>query len=265
MIIQLVISLGYFLLSFGAVYLPISGKVPSRTLPFLRHFGTGIIIATAFMHLLAPSAEALNTDFPWANFLCLVGVGIELSSELVTRRLRKDDDQVASPLLEDREDPKSNNLPRDITALVALESGIVVHSIVIGLTLALDFHPGLGVAIAFHQLFEGLGIGARLLSLDNRMGFIFAILFAVSTPLGMILGLALSAALLNHSNMLRAVSGVWDALASGLLIYTGLVELLAGEFFGESNLVSASTAEIVISFSALITGLMLMSLLAIWA
>jgi hypothetical protein len=50
-----------------------------------------------------------------------------------------------------------------IHALQVLELGIVVHSVIIGISLGVSEEPGhikpLVVAISFHQMFEGMGLG----------------------------------------------------------------------------------------------------------
>lgn len=263
MVFDALVCLLYFALSLGAVYLPISGKLPTKGLHLLRHLGTGLILSTAFMHLLAPSAEVLNKEFAWANLLCLVGIAFEFSGEVISTKLSGEAHREAPSLL-GTHDTKGGSSTSDFTALIALESGVVLHSVIIGLTLALEFHVGLGIAIAFHQLFEGLGVGARLINLDKRKSLIFAFLFAASTPFGIVLGKILSTLLLDHSDAMNKVSSIWDAIASGLLIYTSLVELLAGEFLGAPDLVSAPALDLFLSFTAFVVGLALMSLLAIW-
>lgn len=94
--------------------------------------------------------------------------------------------------------------------------GIMIHSLVIGLTLSItsgpDFsmstlllhllHPfntspiaSLLVAVVFHQLFEGLSLGIRIASLPTPKGkfpwlkTILAGLFSVTVPFGISVGL----------------------------------------------------------------------------
>ncbi|KAF8814553.1 Zinc/iron permease [Phlegmacium glaucopus] len=60
---------------------------------------------------------------------------------------------------------------RQVVGLLVLQLGIMIHSLVIGLTLAVadggDF-TSLTTAILFHQLFEGLSLGIRIASLPPK-------------------------------------------------------------------------------------------------
>lgn len=54
-----------------------------------------------------------------------------------------------------------------LTVMQVLETGIVVHSVVIGLSMGSSENPctirPLIAAICFHQLFEGMGLGGCIL------------------------------------------------------------------------------------------------------
>lgn len=101
--------------------------------------------------------------------------------------------------------------------------GIMIHSLVIGLTLAIasgsefsespspsgfptmlpkhllppPLPASLVTAISFHQLFEGLSLGIRIASLPRKAGtggfsilkVTLMILFAITTPIGIIIGM----------------------------------------------------------------------------
>ncbi|EED77723.1 predicted protein [Postia placenta Mad-698-R] len=90
---------------------------------------------------------------------------------------------------------------RQIIGILMLEIGIMLHSLVIGLTLAITSGPeytSLATAIMFHQLFEGLSLGIRIATLSavsnakGRMGLLkpaLAVSFAITTPVGIAIGL----------------------------------------------------------------------------
>jgi len=121
-----------------------------------------------------------------------------------------------------------------------------MHSILIGLTLAVaDNFKILFVVIIFHrrsfsvlfldlphrspETFEGLGLGSRLayLALPTKYNWVpiaAAVLFGVTTPLGIAVGLGVKSTYNPGSVTASIVSGVLDALSAGILIYTGLVE-----------------------------------------
>ncbi|KAJ7152985.1 Zinc/iron permease [Mycena filopes] len=133
---------------------------------------------------------------------------------------------------------------RQVVGIIVLELGIMLHSLVIGLTLALtsggDF-TSLLTAIVFHQLFEGLSLGIRIASLPapkashahrhrDWFSITLSLLFALTTPFGLALGmLAFShSAQANPSTLL--VRGVMSAVSAGMLIYAATVEMIAADF-----------------------------------
>ncbi|KAJ7280195.1 Zinc/iron permease [Mycena rebaudengoi] len=130
---------------------------------------------------------------------------------------------------------------RQIVGLLVLELGILLHSLVIGLTLALttggDF-TSLLTAVIFHQLFEGLSLGIRIASLPaspnaprvDWFSVTLSLLFALTTPTGLTVGvLAFSKhARLQPSTLL--IKGVMSAVSAGMLIYAATVEMIAADF-----------------------------------
>ncbi|EGN97752.1 hypothetical protein SERLA73DRAFT_57578, partial [Serpula lacrymans var. lacrymans S7.3] len=129
-----------------------------------------------------------------------------------------------------------------------LQTGIMIHSIVIGLTLAVTTgseFTSLLTAIIFHQLFEGLSLGIRIASLPSHgmwMSFLkptLAFLFAVTNPVGIVIGIlptndALTPLPSSPSTPQTAhtklIQGLMSAISSGMLIYAACVEMLAGDF-----------------------------------
>lgn len=69
----------------------------------------------------------------------------------------------------------------------------MLHSVIIGITLAVSNEfTSLIVAVIFHQLFEGLSLGIRISILPRTrpiLPIILCILFALCTPLGVLVGL----------------------------------------------------------------------------
>ncbi|KAG6835575.1 hypothetical protein H0H93_016869 [Arthromyces matolae] len=129
--------------------------------------------------------------------------------------------------------------------IVGILLGIMIHSFVIGLTLAItsgtDF-TSLVTAITFHQLFEGLSLGIRIAGVPPSTGpgrrwlapVLYAF-FAITTPLGMGVGLLLFASTqTGDSVQLHLAQGLMSGISAGMLIYASTVEMLAGDFvFGD--------------------------------
>jgi len=134
-----------------------------------------------------------------------------------------------------------------MTAIFILEFGVVFHSVFVGLTLAVagpEFNT-LYIVLVFHQTFEGLGLGSRLAAVPwpssasatsskkrkrSLMPYFFALAYGLSTPIALAVGLGLRKTYTPGSQTALIVNGVFDSISAGILIYTGLVELMAHEF-----------------------------------
>ncbi|GLB41876.1 putative ZIP Zinc transporter [Lyophyllum shimeji] len=296
--------------------------VPKAVFDFAKYFGSGVIIATAFIHLLAPALEALGSPclspawsvYPYALALCLLSIfGIFIVELLAfrwgTAKLKKlglhhdhhghnlpshaahgpEYNQPATPVeVPKAADEKSeldsealqhahhantiaDNATAQIIGVAILEFGVALHSILIGLTLAVD--PGfkiLFVVLVFHQTFEGLGIGSRLAYMRlphsyNWVPFAGAVLYGITTPIGIAIGLGARSTYNPGSATASIVSGVLDALSAGILMYTGLVELLAHEFLFNKEMMDGSNKQLVYSVGSMLLGCALMALLGRWA
>ena len=95
------------------------------------------------------------------------------------------------------------------------------------------------------ETFEGLGIGSRLayLELPNKYRWYpvaGAVLFGLTTPLGIAAGLGVRTTYNPGSATASIVSGVLDSLSAGILIYTGLVEVWLFAWCSEASAYLAS-------------------------
>ncbi|CAK7222111.1 low-affinity Zn(2+) transporter zrt2 [Sporothrix curviconia] len=165
-----------------------------------------------------------------------------------------------------------NSYGSQIVSLLILEFGVVFHSLFIGLSLAgSDNLHVLLIVIAFHQFFEGLGLGSRLAVADwpsdwkAWTGYLMALGYGVTTPIGIAIGLGVNAGLNSKPALAQLVNGVFDAVSSGILVYTALVELLAHEFMFNPEMRDAKLSVQMLAFGCVAVGVALMSLLAKWA
>lgn len=120
------------------------------------------------------------------------------------------------------------------------------------------------------EMFEGLGLGSRLafLSLSPRytwVPYVAAVFYSLMTPIGIAIGLGVRTTYNPESTTASIVSGTLDALSAGVLLYTGLVELLAHEFLFNPKMQDASTAKIIYASGCILLGAGIMSLLGRWA
>ena len=160
-----------------------------------------------------------------------------------------------------------------LTAIFILEFGVIFHSIFVGLTLAVtgrNEFTSLYVVLVFHQTFEGLGLGSRLAATPwpknkHWTPYLFALSYGVSTPLAIAVGLGLRNSYTPGSQRSLIVNGVFDSISAGILIYTGLVELMAHEFMFSSVMRRANLKVVMSAFGMMCLGAALMALLGKWA
>ncbi|KAL8802800.1 MAG: hypothetical protein Q9182_003560 [Xanthomendoza sp. 2 TL-2023] len=289
--------------------------VPGWAFFIAKYFGSGVIIATAFIHLLAPANEALTnpcltgpiTEYPWVEGIALMAVFVLFFTEIMAMRFATfdQDPNVASELTH-REPRKSStgsaivpgedhlghnrehsevdaetfglgrksheDYAAQMTAIFILEFGVVFHSIFVGLTLAVagaEFKT-LYVVLVFHQTFEGLGLGSRLAvtpwpKSKQWTPYILGAAYSLSTPIAMAVGLGVRTTYSPESQTALIVNGVFDSISAGILIYTGLVELMAHEFMFSPTMRRAPLKVILSACGIMCLGAGLMALLGKWA
>ncbi|KAL1405303.1 hypothetical protein Q8F55_008930 [Vanrija albida] len=330
--------------TFLPIFLRNASFVPRWAFEFAKFFGSGVIIATAFIHLLAPAFESLGSeclkgawqDYTFAPAIAMIAVLFMFFAEVAAYRLgtkkllrlgmaysshaedatdahahshqhdppldvdtsgpesgmhvhpsrshthaddahlaeekhRKDVESASShsDILE--HDPSSAEATAQLIAVAVLEFGVMLHSVVIGLTLAVsDGFIVLFVVIVFHQTFEGLGLGSRLsaLSLPKKLGwarYAAAAIYAICTPVGIAVGLGIRQTYNGNGVAANIVSGILDAISAGILLYTGLVELLAHEILLNPRMMKSSDGKLTYVFLCICLGAGLMALLGRWA
>ena len=82
---------------------------------------------------------------------------------------------------------------------------------------------------------------------------------------GIAVGLGVRTTYNPDSTTASIVSGVMDALSAGILIYTGLVELLAHEFLFNKEMNTASNKKLTYACLCMLFGAGIMALLGRWA
>ncbi|PHT37077.1 hypothetical protein CQW23_24777, partial [Capsicum baccatum] len=158
---------------------------------------------------------------------------------------------------------------RHVVVSQVLELGIVSHSIIIGISLGVSESAStirpLIIALSFHQFFEGFALGGCIsqAQFNSLKSTIMAIFFAITTPLGIAIGVGASSSYDPHSPRALLVEGILNSVSSGILVYMALVDLIAADFL--SKRMSCNTRLQVASYFALFFGAGLMSLIAIWA
>ncbi|PHH62123.1 hypothetical protein CDD81_7554 [Ophiocordyceps australis] len=125
------------------------------------------------------------------------------------------------------------------TNITLLEGGILFHSVFVGMTVSITVQGFviLLVAILFHQMFEGLGLGSRIAAVPYPKGsirpWVLVFAFGTTAPIGQAIGLAARNSYDPQSAFGLIIVGIFNAISSGLLIYAALVDLLAEDFLSE--------------------------------
>lgn len=177
----------------------------------------------------------------------------------------------ANSLESEEERLAERSFQQQIAAFLILEFGVIFHSVIIGLTLgtAGSKFSVLYPVIVFHQSFEGLGIGARLSAIPfpKRVAWMpwwLCASYGLTTPIAIAVGLGVRTTYNPGSFVANIVSGVLDATSAGILLYTGLVELLARDFLFNPDRTQDNKQLTFMVFSVFL-GAGLMALLGKWA
>ncbi|KAI8322400.1 ZIP zinc/iron transport family [Martensiomyces pterosporus] len=265
-----------------------------------KFFGAGVILSTAFIHMLGGATESLKDsclegrmgDFDsWPGFLAMLAIlAMHLMEHILTGRMLKThgaglpesipEEAVDGEQLEKQPahghahaamlidmDQRRKHLSTYI-----LELGIALHSVIIGMTLAVtggtEFKTLLA-AISFHQFFEGLALGTRIAALKFPRHAVLlaaanALVFALTTPLGQVIGIGIRESFAPRSPSTLMTMGVLDGLSAGILMYSAIVNLLVEEFGSEEFRGYPRTLRLVY-FGAMYLGCAAMSVIGKWA
>ncbi|KAL3448881.1 Zinc/iron permease [Aspergillus insuetus] len=174
-------------------------------------------------------------------------------------------------------DPKLSmqNPQRQLLQCLLLEAGILFHSIFIGMAVSVATGTSfvvLLVAICFHQTFEGFALGSRIASLipdlfppSSVKPWLMSLAYGATTPIGQAIGLVLHNMYDPASATGLLMVGITNAISSGLLLFAGLVELLAEDFLSEASYVTLRGQRRVEACIAVAAGALLMAFVGAFA
>lgn len=119
---------------------------------------------------------------------------------------------------------------KHLSEAIMVEFSLSVHSVLIGVAVGVsdrDTLVTLLIALVFHQMFEGVALGARLV--DGTIGYrnevMFALIFAMSAPLGIVIGISIYRTFNENGESFLMIQGVFDGICGGILLYTGFLML----------------------------------------
>ena len=154
-----------------------------------------------------------------------------------------------------------------------LEAGILFHSVFIGMSLSVSTGPPfvvLLVAISFHQTFEGLALGARIAAIPtlaptSPKPWLMALAYGTTTPVGQAIGLSVHSLYDPKGEVGLLMVGIMNAISSGLLLFAGLVELLAEDFLSDGSYTTLRGRSRLEACAAVVAGAFLMAFVGAFA
>lgn len=137
------------------------------------------------------------------------------------------DSVILSPQLCDS-DTKSKQLTiNSFVLLIALSTHALFEGIALGLTKDLSASLNIMIALAIHKTAASASLGIAITKTvkvsELKKGMVLINIFAIATPLGIVLGL-----LLNGSNPMMEI--VLSSFAGGTFIYIAASEVIVNEF-----------------------------------
>ncbi|KAF5175812.1 Zinc transporter [Thalictrum thalictroides] len=267
----------------------------------IKCFAAGVILSTSLVHVLPDAFNALSDsrvasfhpwkDFPFTGLGTLFGVLLALLVD-ITATSHVDHRPSSYKPVETRDELENKKWPVEMSLEVScddeksvdelmklnkqklvsqvLEIGIIFHSVIIGVTLGMSqnwcsIRP-LAAALAFHQFFEGMGLGGCIAQAGFNLGttMYMCFMFAVTTPMGIIFGMILFSVTGYDDNSPNALimEGLLGSISSGILMYMALVDLIAVDFF-HNKLMSSEQWMKQGCYIALVVGSVSMSVLAL--
>lgn len=125
------------------------------------------------------------------------------------------------------------------------------------------------IAISFHQSFEGLALGSRIAAIQFPKGslrpWLMVLAYGTTTPIGQAIGLGLNGVYDPASAPGLLLVGFMNAISAGLLLYAGLVQLLAEDFLSEKSFKTLKGTKRARAFGAVTVGALSMALVGAWA
>lgn len=160
-----------------------------------------------------------------------------------------------------------------IFSVTILEFGIIFHSVFVGLSLSVsgEEFETLFIVLTFHQMFEGLGLGTRIAETpwpaSKRLTpWFMGLAFTLTSPIAAAIGIGVRNSFLPGSRTALITNGIFDSISSGILIYTGLVELMAHEFLYSNQFKGPEGFKrMLCAYFIMCCGAALMALLGKWA
>ncbi|KAE9351114.1 hypothetical protein PF008_g6114 [Phytophthora fragariae] len=269
----------------------------------IRAFSFGVVLATGLIHMVSEGIENLSDEAlgPIVEEYGCLGLAIVLITMIVLQFIEaesviffagggsmlhghghshghgdsntNDSDgstpESPSSQAEKKTAAHNANIRRKVATII-FEAGVIFHSVIVGLDLGVTTGPKFNTlltALSFHQFFEGVAIGSAADTTTKSKTKLFMInfAFAITTPIGQAIGIGVRSTYDSESTTALWVQGVFDCVAGGILLYTGLVELLTYNMTTNQKFLSRSTLQRYALYACLWSGAGLMALIGKWS
>lgn len=179
---------------------------------------------------------------------------------------------------------------KNLLQVMLLEAGILFHSVFIGMALSVATGSNfivLLIAITFHrtstfpapplthltysvETFEGLALGSRIAGITafpkgSLKPWLMCLAYGTTTPIGQAIGLLTRNLYDPASQTGLLMVGIMNAISSGLLLFAGLVELLAEDFLSDESYFILNGRRRLQACAAVAAGAAGMALVGAWA
>ncbi|TVU19799.1 hypothetical protein EJB05_35970, partial [Eragrostis curvula] len=223
----------------------------------VKAFAGGVILATGLVHILPAAFDALGSPrmaggpwhkFPFAGAVAMLAAIATLVVDTVaTGYFCRTVARKAAAVVVDEP-------PEDTGDLEDAHHGHA-HGMSV-----LAPAPAAGDDLVRHRVVSTCFI-SRKFRLKSVVAM--ALFFSLTTPVGVVIGIAISSVYDETSLRALAVPGLLEAAAAGILVYMALVGILAEEFMS-ARVQSRARLQLLLNASLLL-GAGMMSMLAIWA
>ncbi|KAG5621945.1 hypothetical protein H5410_007163 [Solanum commersonii] len=227
---------------------------PERSLfVIVKAFAAGIILATGFMHVLPDSFDMLSSSclkenpwhkFPFTGFVAMLSAIFTMAIDSIATSLYSKKHKAGLV------NPEIGGVDQEMGAVNGGHSHHHHHG---------SFSTKDGVEGTKLLRYRVIAMAEYKFLKKALMAFFFA----VTTPFGIALGMALSTTYEENSPRALITVGLLNASSAGLLIYMALVDLLAADFMGDK--LQGSVKLQIKSYMAVLLGAGGMSVMAIWA
>lgn len=259
--VKVVALVALLALAYAGGVLPLRASASPRSAEIFslsNAFSGGLFISIGLIHMLGDGAKGLEaagvgTDYPLELAIATAGfLAILLLEAVVGGRVRTSLGEAYQP---DSAGSAAGLRARLLTIILS------VHSLMAGIAIGAEAEVAAAVAILIaivaHKGPEGYALGVSLhqAGTGRRQLVRTVMLYAVMTPIGIVVGTGLATMLEGEANAM--FEAVFDSLAGGTFIYVATFGVLKEEF--------SSLDSLGLKYFATIVGAALIAVVSVWA